>query len=523
VGEDIGWKLRHIFLPVLLLMLLLPPVYVLAVWLLEEAGLALNREMAAIWLPGALSFGLVSLLVQRNLNTLKFPAIRNIDFLYLLFASIAVAIPVGVLNWGVHAMLAKAESVTSSASVRADDGISYYITNSICIDRERDRLYPTVRRDARSGRLEAFEAYIVAPVCNQTGAPVIWLGLRYSESADNRLPAAALDAAYRSFFIKSERAFEGEAFASFHYLEKLVPSDERRNFLHAVTDGYPSDPSAVIIVPHKEVFTRQTEGATRVLLWSLSIAVPLWFAMLLIVPLDHRKLARRKTPSEMEERRAFSFLYWPSRGNYGAAILIDLNVLVFVAMAFSGLGVVLFEPQDLLVWGASSGAMDHGWGLFRLFTSQFVHTGLMHLANNMCGLAFACLFLVPVANNAKLIACYLISGLGGSLMSVAIHPNMISVGASGAIMGLYGILIVLTLARDPRFKEARTAILSIIGISLVLTFLIGSFSSNVDNAAHIGGLLTGTALGIIFWLRGDTSRVGSGSARTQKRQSAKTL
>src|SRR6201999_3193182 len=94
-----------------------------------------------------------------------------------------------------------------------------------------------------------------------------------------------------------------------------------------------------------------------------------------------------------------------------------------------------------------------------LFTSQFVHAGAMHILNNMYGLLVAAIFLNPVARNAKLLACYLLCGLGGSLAGAFVHPETVSVGASGAIFGLFGISLMLTLLGDAHFEKIRKPIL----------------------------------------------------------------
>jgi membrane associated rhomboid family serine protease len=193
-------------------------------------------------------------------------------------------------------------------------------------------------------------------------------------------------------------------------------------------------------------------------------------------------------------------LVLPRRAYYGLPILIDINVIVFVVMAMSGLGVVSFDRDDLLAWGAEFRPLIHGVGVFRLVTSQFVHGGLMHLVGNLYGLLLAGLFLTPVVTNARLIACYLLCGLGGSVASVLAHPATVSIGASGAIFGLFGILLTLLVLNDARFTHARTAILLNAGIFVGLNLLIGAASPGIDNAAHLGGLVVGAALGIGLFL-----------------------
>lgn len=222
--------------------------------------------------------------------------------------------------------------------------------------------------------------------------------------------------------------------------------------------------------------------------------------MALTRQLDHDKLAARDGPDAKAEQFLVSMFYRPRRNLYGAAVLIDLNLLVFAAMTFSGLGFVSFEVPDLVAWGANYGPLDHGWGLLRLVSSQFVHGGLSHLLGNMYGLVFACFFLMPIAKNARLILSYVVCGIAGSLASVFVHPTTVSVGASGAIMGLWGMLLALALLHDERIAGNEKGIFLNVGVFAGFTLLIGWFASNVDNWAHVGGFVAGILLGSVYWL-----------------------
>jgi len=235
------------------------------------------------------------------------------------------------------------------------------------------------------------------------------------------------------------------------------------------------------------------------LLVSFAIGPLVWLIMVMIPSLDQTKIASVTEPTEHGRPHsppAMRGLFLPTRALYGLPILIDINIAVFLVMAFSGLGVISFDPDDLLAWGANYRPATHGFGIFRLIASQFVHGGLIHLANNLYGLLFAGLFLTPVAINGRLIVCYLLCGLGGSIASVMAHPATMSVGASGAIFGLFGILLTLVLFGDARLATARKFIFLNAGIFIGLNLLIGAATPAIDNAAHLGGLLTGALIGL---------------------------
>ena len=108
--------------------------------------------------------------------------------------------------------------------------------------------------------------------------------------------------------------------------------------------------------------------------------------------------------------------------------------------------------------------------------------------------------------SAGLIACYLLAGLGGSVASAMVHPTTVSVGASGSIFGLFGILLTLVVLRDKRVEAIRKIVLVNVSIFVALNLFLGSISPGIDNAAHLGGLATGVVLGLEIFLAGFVKR-----------------
>ncbi len=129
-----------------------------------------------------------------------------------------------------------------------------------------------------------------------------------------------------------------------------------------------------------------------------------------------------------------------------------------------------------------------------LISPIFVHVNIGHLAQNMLALLIFGTFLEKVIKPKKLLAVYFASGIAGNIAAFFFYPDSLSLGASGAIMGLVGCLTVLR----PKASIWFGAELPVIFFSAlwVFTDLIGLFvPSNVGNAAHLGGFIMGVALG----------------------------
>ncbi|MBN1813957.1 MAG: rhomboid family intramembrane serine protease [Anaerolineae bacterium] len=182
-----------------------------------------------------------------------------------------------------------------------------------------------------------------------------------------------------------------------------------------------------------------------------------------------------------------------------APTLIGLNVAIFALMAL--LGVSTFNPtgEQLFVWGANYGPATLGGQWWRLLSSTFIHGGIIHLAFNMQCLWQLGRLTERLYGNWAFLALYVLSGLGGSVASLWWNPNTLSVGASGAIFGVAGGLVAfLYLSKLPMPRAATRSILSSTMIFVGYNLLYGFSSSGIDNAAHIGGLVTGALMGALL-------------------------
>lgn len=185
-------------------------------------------------------------------------------------------------------------------------------------------------------------------------------------------------------------------------------------------------------------------------------------------------------------------LFWPSPPYVAVPLLIDFTVLVWVVMVLSGVSATQPTGHALAQWGSNVSSRTLHGEPWRLVTSLFVHGGVMHLLLNMFSLWLLGLMLEQRVGAWRLLAVYLASGVAASLATVWYHASGInSTGASGAIFGLYGFMLVLLLSKKIVLdKSDRRAMLGLV-VYLVLSNLISGLNGNIDNIAHVGGLLMG--------------------------------
>lgn len=166
--------------------------------------------------------------------------------------------------------------------------------------------------------------------------------------------------------------------------------------------------------------------------------------------------------------------------------IIFICVLVFILMYVLGNGST--DNYTLLLFGANLDALTKNGDYYRLLTSMFLHIGIMHLLCNMYSLYIIGKEVENVFGKWKYLVIYILSGIAGSILSLAFNHNTICAGASGAIFGLLGALLYFGYYYRPYLGATLTrSIIPVIAINLIIGFL----DSGIDNSAHIGGLVGG--------------------------------
>lgn len=191
-------------------------------------------------------------------------------------------------------------------------------------------------------------------------------------------------------------------------------------------------------------------------------------------------------------------------GGYPATItLIVINVMVFLAEMATGSGGLSSTSSDLIQNYGLIGAMVADGEPYRLLTAGFLHAGFMHVAFNMIALYFLGRILEPSIGTARFLMIYFVSMLAGSFGAILLSSNVaITVGASGAVFGLFAATFIIAYGRGLGHIASEIGV--IIGINLLLTFTI----SGISIGGHLGGLIGGGICGMLV-IAGERGYFGS--------------
>jgi membrane associated rhomboid family serine protease len=183
-------------------------------------------------------------------------------------------------------------------------------------------------------------------------------------------------------------------------------------------------------------------------------------------------------------------------------LILAINVVVFllVAARFGGTDVSIQEPTIVarLALRPDFIAVHHQY--YRLLTVVFLHEAIWHIGFNMYALLLLGDQVERVLGRWRYVALYVAAGVGGSTASFFFSkPNIVGVGASGAIFGLFGALFVI----QRRLGGDTSQIIVVLAINLLLGFIPG-----IDWHAHVGGLVTGAVItaGYVYLGRGTRQR-----------------
>lgn len=182
-------------------------------------------------------------------------------------------------------------------------------------------------------------------------------------------------------------------------------------------------------------------------------------------------------------------MYRSSKKSMLTYAIIALNIIFYVYTAILSGDFIVINYYVIRQYGQYNYFVLNGW-YWQLITAMFVHVNIVHLLGNMFFLLIFGLRAEELFAFEEYFAIYFLSGLAGNSLTLLFEPSMVSAGASGAIFGLFGACTIYI---------KRAVGQSIIGALLFSFFLLMINSGgNVNNLAHLGGLVAGLLIGYVL-------------------------
>lgn len=497
-------KLKLIYKPFLIIAICFIATYTFLHWaLFIKAGIPLKEDIVKFWLPFGLPFIPVLIWLRPRIKLLHFKN-DNGSFGYQFLAVIAIAIPTIIAQEYLITATGKLTSVDNVFQIDKTEKTKYYSLKSYYIDKQRVAVRNTATVTGKNNTDFNMLIYIAMPIFENIADTSkteckFWLGKRYSERISNSLSDQEKNNRYKVFAEQKQKEFDETDFKNFKYLEVIGNTEDHDEFNKAIEKSETLKGNQQIVFQAiNEPFENRNGKKLEWTFGSLSIGLLAYFIFLLFSKFQENQLQKFKSgkiEKDTDIKEMLDF-FIPKEGFYITPILINLNLLVFIVMVIAGFGFVSFKGEDLLNWGANYRPVTANGQCWRLLTNTFMHGGLMHILANMYGLLFVGIFLEPLLGKTKYLLIYLTTGILASVASIWWYDATVSVGASGAIFGLYGFFLATLLLKvfPPDFGKAfLTSTLVFVGFNLLM-----GFTGGIDNAAHIGGLVSGFIIGLIM-------------------------
>jgi rhomboid protease GluP len=505
--KDISIKLRHIYLRYILISIGFIVLYSSIRWYLDyELGvLHLKEDLLNFWIPFALPLVPIAIWLRRGIMCLNIRGKNDNGFFAFQFiAAITIFLPTLITQEYIEASSSKLIKVQSVSEIKKAKNTDCYVIRDFNIIKDYSGAYQASRTSGRNNEDLRFTNYFVVPLVNSSNqvhsySHKYWYGIRFTEEMSNYASNDRKTEQWKSFYQKCIRDYKRYDFENFVYLQGVSYSDDRDGYIEAIKarQNNVNTEDLIILEPIDKPFEEKLGNKFGWIFGSFGIGAFVFLLMILIPSVNKTELKRyldKKPLKEDDLKDMLKFLV-PKGDHFTAAILIDINLIIFILLVTSGISIMSATPKELLELGANRRYEVMNGEYWRLFSSMFLHGGLMHIFMNLFGIGATCSLIEPILGRYKTLIAYLISGIGASLMSIYWHENTVSVGASGAIFGMMGVMIALLVTKkDNDFKSIYYVILGLYGGVSLLFGLLGG----IDNAAHIGGLLTGFIIGLIL-------------------------
>lgn len=502
-------KIKLIFIPFLIIAISVIGGYTLfnLLLLIKLHVFSIKEDIVDIWIPISLPWIPILIWLRPRIKLLNLKQKkRDLLGLYIFISGFAIVIPTIVAQAYLETASGKLSEIENIGQIEKQEPTKYYTLKNFYIDKLNIGVQSSFDVSGKYNEYFNMNLYVSLPILNSpadTSATncFAWYGVKYHKQISNRLDEIEKKDRFQKFANESQADFNMKNVNQFIYFDRIGNTYDHEGYISAIKNNKRySSSSTTVLIPVNEPFESRNGNKFQWIFGAFTIGACVWLFMLIFPKFDEKVLEKLNSGTVEKStsiKEALSF-FLPREGFYITPIIIDLNILIFIIMFFSGLGLISFNANDLLSWGANFKPLTTKGEWWRLLTNTFLHGGLMHILANMYGLLFVGIFLEPKLGKTKFTIIYLTTGILASIASLYLHNATVSIGASGAIFGLYGVFLALLLTKSFPKDFSKTFLTSTL-IFIVYNLLMGFASAGIDNAAHIGGLLSGFIIGLILY------------------------
>lgn len=508
--KNLNKILRAVFLPVLIGSLVTITAYTsLNYFLVIKYEVIEPKEMLLnFWIPFGLAFLFAYLFVRPRVNFLV--AQENTREGITVVGAVLLLVPLIIAQHFIDVANGKLTVLNSTTEIEWQPETKYYEIDHYHALKNYGSLSTSRRTSNRYGTEITVTAYFVCPMIDTLKdyqSPKdfnVWIGKDYHEQFSNRKwDKDAQPKEIQEFIDISIEEYEKYDFHPHSYFKLLTNSEDRDNYLQAIEripNGKELAKDAIILVPEKGKYESREGNKVGWFIGTLLFGHFLFLSLIIHRGIKTNAIKKFKNldpKGRINQSLGLLVYLIPTKSRLNTALIIDANIIVLLIMVISGVSIISPQGSDLIAWGALFKPLVQEGEYWRLFTSTFIHIGVFHLVFNIIALGLIGYQLDKELTFMEYLSFYLITGILASATSLIFHDNTISAGASGAILGMYGVglsMLVLNYGSSESHTLFGIGLFIIVGSTLIMGLITPS-----DNSAHFGGFLSGFILGFIYF------------------------
>ncbi len=499
-------KFRIVFFPFLLFSLSGIALYLLFFWLLKVEYTVISMSSDFIFfIPFFLSIVMVMLLSPYT-NLLQYNNHKADTLLFFLMV-MTIFIPMITGQSYIDKTFGKVTHLEKISDINQYPATKYYTVKQYYVDKSEIFHKTSYHVSGKRNQYFNINLFITSPIIDfetyfKVASPNIFLGIRHYREISNKLSDQEKQQESLTFINNCLRKFNEQDLNKFTYLER-VEGKELAELQNAVClkSGTLSAESHFFYAVD-EPFDQRTGNSLSNLFLYFGLGAFFVFLMIRLADINekYRQNITNHKFSYVQQLKTSSFLFFNFK-NWFWQVLFYINLLAYIILVIKTGEIARLNITDLQAAGANHYPFILQGEWWRVITSMFLHGGIIHIITNLTALYCVGLFLQPYAHatpygGIKFISVYLLCGIISGITGIIWNPEATGVGASGAILGWFGLFI--TFAVKGKLKKQYYDIMSLIVALIVVisTIVSGFFIPQIDNPAHLGGLITGIIVGL---------------------------
>lgn len=459
-----------------------------------------------LWIPMILPGLLLLIFLQPRMKILTFKNNEDTSFMIVFVGWIFILVTTINSQQYLVNSTGSLSKVDSYEAIQGDSVRYVAFNKPIYLNRNQLGFSADVSVSGKHNQDLNFDFYFVFPFVKSRRPAVeevsnVWFCKKFHKQISNKLTSSEKDVIYNSFYMKCISDLDSISFSDIEYFERIPKSNDLKYSLLAVEDVvsgtiYKNKKDLPIIL--QPVFRDFNERTGKLLPWFFGFLCSglLAISLLLLWPSYNKKKHESILRGKKDKNNDFyQFLHLlvPKGNHFILSILLDLMLLLYLIQLIQYKSGFMTYSELLMDWGAVRKDEVLDGQAWRMITCMFTHGGFLHLLYNGIALFFVGMFLEPLLGRVKFAVYFVVCGIASSLASIMWNDHVMSVGASGAIFGLFALAIFVDYFKTKSFTTNKTMV-SLFGVFAAINFIYGLVVPNIDNAGHIGGFIAGILL-----------------------------